>query len=87
LSAITDTLIKENIITEEQLRDALDKQLGAKRPIQDLLLEMSFIKEEDLIKTISKVFKMPITDIEKQKIDGMYGRTSASSGANNFFCE
>ena len=69
MTALTDTLIKESLITEEQLRDAKDKQLGAKRPIQDLLLEMNFVKEEDLIKIMSRVFKMPITDLGKEDID------------------
>ncbi|MFH1640592.1 MAG: type II/IV secretion system protein [Candidatus Omnitrophota bacterium] len=69
MTILIDTLIKENLITEEQLRDAKDKQLGAKRPIQELLLEMNFINEEDLIKVTSRVFKMPVTDLEKEEID------------------
>ena len=69
MPTLIDILTKENLITEEQLRDARDKQLGAKRPIQDLLLEMNFIKEEDLLKVMSRVFKMPITDLEKEDIE------------------
>lgn len=68
-NAFLNVLLKENLITEKQLNDAKDKQIGAKKPIQELLVEMGFIKEEDLIKISSKVFDMPILDLGKEEID------------------
>ncbi len=69
MSVLIDTLIKEELITVEQLNDAWAKHTGAKKPIQALLVEMGFIKEEDLIKVSAKVFNMPLLDLDKETID------------------
>lgn len=68
-NAFLNLLLRENLITEKQLKDAQDKQIGAKKPIQELLVETGFIEEEDLIKISSKVFHMPILDLGKEEID------------------
>lgn len=67
--SLLTTLVKEGLVTSEQLDDARSKQAGAKRPIQDLLVEMGFVKEEDVMRTASEVFKMPIVDLDKEKTD------------------
>jgi len=67
--ALLEALIKEGLITEEQLKEAREKQVGAKRPIQELLAEMGFVKEDDLIKVSSDVFNMPISHLDKESID------------------
>jgi type IV pilus assembly protein PilB len=64
-----NVLLKENLITEKQLNDAKDKQIGAKKPIQELLVEMGFIQEEDLIKISSRVFNMPVLGLGREEID------------------
>ncbi|MGB2651789.1 MAG: ATPase, T2SS/T4P/T4SS family [Candidatus Omnitrophota bacterium] len=69
MATLVDALIKENLLTIEQLNDAKDKQIGAKKPIQDILVEMGFLLEEDLIKVSSKVFGMPVVDLSKEKVD------------------
>jgi len=69
MSPLIDALIKENLVTQEQLSDARNKQVGAKKPLHELLVEMGFIKEEDLIKVSAKVFNMPILDLNKETID------------------
>lgn len=69
MSILIEALLKENLINAEQLSDARAKLVGAKKPIQELLVEMGFIKEEDLIKISSKVFNMPILNLDKEKID------------------
>jgi type IV pilus assembly protein PilB len=68
-NAFVNVLLEGNLITEKQLKDAKDKQIGAKKPIQELLVEMDFIKEEDLIKISSKVFDMPVLELRKEEID------------------
>ena len=62
-------LVKEGLVTNEQVEDARQKQAGAKRPIQELLVEMGFVKEEDVIKTASEVFKMPVADLDKERTE------------------
>ena len=69
MKALLDTLILEGLITPEQLQDAKDKQVGAKRPVQELLVEMDFIKEEDLLRVSSKVLNMPVANLQKEEID------------------
>jgi type IV pilus assembly protein PilB len=69
MSALIDTLVKEGLISQEQLSDARAKYRGAKKPIQDLLVEMGFIKEEDLLKVSARVFNMPVWDKAKETID------------------
>ena len=69
MSILIEALLKESLINEEQLNDALAKHIGAKKPLQELLVEMGFVKEEDLIKVSAKVFNMPILDLDKETID------------------
>jgi type IV pilus assembly protein PilB len=69
MSRLTDTLLKENLITREQLQDARDKQIGAKKPIHELLVEMGFLQEEKLIEIASKVLKVPAVNLKDEQID------------------
>lgn len=69
MSVLAESLIKEGLITRQQLKEAEDKQVGAKRPIQELLVEMGFVKEQDLMKVAAQVFNMPIFDLNKEFID------------------
>lgn len=63
-----DALIKDNLITTGQLADARVKQIGAKKPLHELLVEMGFIKEEDLLKAVSKLYDVPIFDLGRESI-------------------
>ena len=69
MSVLIDALLKENLISKEQLNDARDKQMGAKKPVHELLVEMDFVKEEDLVRVSSKVFNMPIINLNEKTID------------------
>ncbi len=69
MSILIDALLRENLINREQLNDARDKQMGAKKPIQELLVEMGFVKEEDLIRISSKVFDTPTLNLYEENID------------------
>ncbi|MCX5706276.1 MAG: ATPase, T2SS/T4P/T4SS family [Candidatus Omnitrophica bacterium] len=66
MSILTDALLKEGLVTQEQLNDAKAKSEGAKRPLQELLIEMGFVKEEELLKLSARIFKMPIIDLTSQ---------------------
>ncbi|MBD3426519.1 MAG: response regulator [Candidatus Omnitrophica bacterium] len=69
MSKLIDALINEDLLTVEQLNDAKDKQLGAKKPIQDILLDMGFLSEEDLMKVSSRVFDMALVDLSTEELD------------------
>ncbi|MCU0665498.1 MAG: Flp pilus assembly complex ATPase component TadA [Candidatus Omnitrophica bacterium] len=66
---LAEFLLNENLITASQLNDAKTKQIGAKKPIQELLVEMGFISEENILAASSRFFKLPIIDISQEKID------------------
>lgn len=69
MASLFDVLIKEHLITSEQLNDARAKQVGAKKPLHELLVEMGFIKEEALLQIASKIYSMPLSDLGKESID------------------
>ncbi|MDP8299624.1 MAG: ATPase, T2SS/T4P/T4SS family [Candidatus Tantalella remota] len=69
MAILIDKLIAENLITQEQLSDAKDKQVGAKKPVIDLLVDMGFLKEEELMRVSSEVFGMPVKKLENEQID------------------
>lgn len=69
MSILFDELIKEDLITGEQLQDAKDKQLGAKKPLHEVLVDMGFLKEADLLRVAARVFKMPVSDLKEGEID------------------
>lgn len=62
-------LLRENLITMEQLEDAHDKQLGAKKPICEILSELNFVSEKDLIRTTAVIYDIPRFDESKDEID------------------
>ena len=65
MSKLLDFLIQERLITIEQLKEAKDKQAGVKKTLQELLVELGFITEDELIKVSSKVFNIPIYRFEQ----------------------
>ena len=69
MTMLTEALLEDALITREQLDDAMDKQIGAKKPIHELLLEMGFVKEEDMMRISSKVFKLPVLKLKEEEID------------------
>ncbi len=69
MPGLAETLIKEGLITHQQLQEAKDKQMGAKRPIQELLVEMGFVKEEDIMRVSTMLFNAPPADLNKESID------------------
>jgi hypothetical protein len=69
MSILVDALLKEKMISLDQLRDAKSKQIGAKVPLHDVLVDMGFVKEENVAAVASKVFNMPIVDLDQEAID------------------
>ncbi|MFA5100606.1 MAG: type II/IV secretion system protein [Candidatus Omnitrophota bacterium] len=67
MSLLIDALLKAQLVTSEQLQDARDKQLGAKKSVEDLIVDMGFVKEKDLIDVASRVFHMDVIDADKEE--------------------
>ena len=67
--SLIDVLLEDQMITQEQLNDARDKQKGSKKPLQDLLVEMGFISDKQIAEVYSKMFGMPLYRIKGAEID------------------
>ena len=59
MATLTEILIKEDLITEENLNLALEKQKGTSKPLRKILVEMGFIKERELLKALAEQMHMP----------------------------
>ena len=63
------TLLQKGLINEEQLLDAKKKSQGSKRPVQDELVGMEYIKEDELLEVIAELSPhATIVDLETTEI-------------------
>lgn len=69
MSKLVDILLEKSLITSQELKDAKDKQKGAKKPLHELLVEMGFLQERELILAASTAFNLGVVDLDKEKID------------------
>jgi type IV pilus assembly protein PilB len=66
---IGDLLIREKLITKEQLDQALLEQKQNGTRVGYNLVKLGFIPEIELTKTLAKQFKMPAVDLSKFAVD------------------
>ncbi|MFH0791452.1 MAG: ATPase, T2SS/T4P/T4SS family [Candidatus Omnitrophota bacterium] len=66
---LTEILINNKLITQEQLSEALDAQKKKGGRLSDIIIELSFIKENDLISVLSQGLGFPLIDLKRFKID------------------
>lgn len=66
---LTEILINNKLITHEQLNEALDTQKKKGGRLSDIIVELSFIKENDLISVLSQGLGFPLIDLKRFKID------------------
>ncbi len=69
MTKLTSALIERGLVTPEQMEDARYKQIGAKKPLHEVLLDMGFLSEEALFKAASEVFGVPVSSLESERID------------------
>jgi len=67
---LTELLIKNKLLTSEQLHQAveLQKKKGGGR-LSDIIVELKFIKEGDLISVLSEGLGFPLIDLKRFKVD------------------
>lgn len=63
-----DLLVENKIITTTQLEKALRKQQGAGKKLGDVLIELGFIKENDLVMFLAKQLNIPFLELNSYKI-------------------
>jgi type IV pilus assembly protein PilB len=66
---IGDLLIREGLITKEQLDMALKEQQQSGTRVGYNLVKLGFVPELELTKTLAKQFKMPAVDLSKFQVD------------------
>ena len=64
-----EILIKKGLITESQLKEALEIQESTREFLGSILLRKNFIKEEDLLKALSEQLGIPFLELKEIKID------------------
>lgn len=66
---IGDLLVKEGLISREQLQKALDEQRQHGTRVGYNLVKLGFIQENELTRTLARQFKMPAVDLSKFEVD------------------
>ncbi|MBF8257635.1 MAG: type II secretion system protein E [Actinobacteria bacterium] len=66
---IGEMLLRGNIITPDQLRNALETQKKTKERIGAVLVKSGFIKEEELLSFLGRQFNVPVVDLSKYEIN------------------
>jgi type IV pilus assembly protein PilB len=66
---IGDLLVREGLISREQLQKALDEQRQSGTRVGYNLVKLGFIEENQLTRTLARQFKMPAVDLSKFEVD------------------
>src|SRR5690348_18063540 len=66
---IGDLLMREGLITREQLDKALDEQRQNGTRVGYNLVKLGFIQEVELTKMLAKQYKMPAVDLSRFEVD------------------
>ncbi len=66
---LTELLINNKLITQEQLNQALDIQSKKGGKLSDIIVDLKFIKEHELISVLSEGLGVPLIDLKRFKIE------------------
>jgi len=64
-----DLFVREGLITEEQLQEALREARLTKTRIGYTLVKLGFVVEDELTRALAKQFRVPAVDLEKVKVE------------------
>jgi type IV pilus assembly protein PilB len=64
-----DLFVREGLITEEQLQEALREARQTKTRIGFALVKLGFVAEDELTRALAKQFRVPAVDLEKVKVE------------------
>jgi type IV pilus assembly protein PilB len=66
---IGDLLLREGLVTQEQLNKALAEQRSSGTRVGYNLVKLGFVKETDLTRMLARQHKMPAVDLSKFQVD------------------
>lgn len=68
-NSLGDMLIEEQIITDEQLSDALEKKKGTTKRLGEVLVELGYTSETDIAKALSSQLGLEIVSLSGIQIE------------------
>ncbi|MDD5595598.1 MAG: ATPase, T2SS/T4P/T4SS family [Candidatus Omnitrophica bacterium] len=66
---LTEILINNKLLTQDQLHQALEAQKKKGGRLSDIIVELKFIEEKDLISALSQGLGFPLIDLKRFKVD------------------
>ncbi|MFA0109380.1 GspE/PulE family protein [Vibrio breoganii] len=69
LKRLGDLLVEENIVSEEQVQQALEAQRQTGRKLGDSLIQLGFITEKQLLEFLSQQLSLPLIDLNLAQVD------------------
>ncbi|MBL4571784.1 MAG: Flp pilus assembly complex ATPase component TadA [Gammaproteobacteria bacterium] len=66
---IGDLLINNNVISAEQLQSAIDRQKQTGQRLGQILVELGFVQEEQLLSYLSQQLQIPFVDLRRYNFD------------------
>lgn len=79
-----DTLIAQKIISQEQLRLALEQQKKSGRRLGRILVEQGFANDEQICEAISRQLNIPYVNLKVQNVNGELVRRLPETQARRF---
>ncbi len=64
-----EMLLKANLITQEQLKKALEEQKKTRERIGTILVRLGYITDDELLTFLGRQFNIPVVDLEKYDIN------------------
>ncbi len=64
-----DLFVREGLITEEQLQEALREARVSRTRLGFALVKLGFVAEEELTKALARQFRVPAVDLEKVRVE------------------
>lgn len=81
---VGDLLVEKNIISEDQLQQALDEQKRSGRKLGRAIIDLGFVSEDNLLMELSSHFAMPFMDISRFQFDSEITRRLPESIARRY---
>ncbi|MFH1458612.1 MAG: ATPase, T2SS/T4P/T4SS family [Candidatus Omnitrophota bacterium] len=81
---LKEILINKKLLTQEQLNEALEVQRQKGGKLSDIIIGLKFIKESELISTLSEGLGLPLIDLKRFKIDSEVSKIISSDIASQY---
>jgi len=81
---LTDKLINNKLLTQEQLNRALEVQKEKGGKLSEIIVDLKFIKESELISALSEGLGFPLIDLKRLKMDAEVVKTIPMEVARHY---